>query len=236
VIPGTLLGALFLAACLVPGFVFLRVGERRRARAPRSSLIEAVELAGVGAAASLVSVTVVLSVGRTHDFLDASALANDAGTYLLEHAVRGPGSLLVSFALSCALAWLAARIVFATRQSVFEPGGSTWGRVFLEDRPRSDDLIYATLELTDGRRLRGYLHSFTSELEDSRELALRGPLQASTGAADPLEDMGGDFILIREDQIATITGVYVSLGEATGAANKADESAAPSAESSSAAY
>ena len=209
-IPGTLLGALFLAACLVPGFVFLRVGEAKRALPARSSLIEAVELAGVGAAVSLLSVMAILIAERPLDFLDTLALVDDPGRYLLLHPLRGLGPLLASFALSCLLAYLAALVFFARRQSVFEPAGSTWTRTFYENLPnRKSSQVFVTLEMTDGRRIGGYLDSFTFEHDDNRELALRAPLAAAVSASDPLKEMGGAFLIIREKQIATITGLYV---------------------------
>jgi hypothetical protein len=209
VIPGTLLGVLFLAACLVPGFVFLRIGERRRARLTRSPLIEAVELAGVGAAASLLSVMAVLSLGREWEFLDASALADDPGRYLLLHPFRGLGSMLGSFLLSSALAGIAAIVVFAKRQSVFDLSSSTWRQTFYEGRPNRDLEVFATIELTDGRRLAGYVDSFTVNLQENRELALRRPVIAAPDAAAQWQPMVGDFLIIRENQIATITGLYV---------------------------
>src|SRR4051794_22864526 len=100
-IPGTLLGALFLAACLVPGFVFLLEGQRRRPQRVRSAVIEVVELAGVGGAASLLAAIVVLGVGREIDLVDPSALADDAGRYVLLHPFHGLGSVAALLALSC---------------------------------------------------------------------------------------------------------------------------------------
>jgi hypothetical protein len=219
-IPGTLLGALFLAACLVPGFVFIRIGERRRARLARSSLVEAVELAGIGAATSLISVMAVLSLGRSWDVLDVAALAEDPGTYLLLHPVRGLGSILASFVLSSLLALAIALIVFAKRKSVFEPAGSTWGRVFFEDRPPAKPDVVVTVELIDGRRLAGRVGSFTAQLEESREIALIGPLAASPSATTPLTRMDGDFAVIREEHIATITGAYIDAKAVLAAAGR----------------
>ena len=199
------------------------MSETRRARAPRSTLLEAVELTGVGAAASLVAVTIVLIVVRETNIVDTSALADDPGRYLLEHPLRGLGSLLASFALSCLLTWLGAHSFFGlrrkiqsrrarsrpTRRVVFEPAGSTWENVFNEDRRDDDTDVVVTLELVDGRRLAGVVRSYTTQLEDNRELALAGPLCAAPNASAPLEPMGGQFLVVREDQIATITGVYV---------------------------
>ena len=103
-IPGTLLGALLLAAWLVPGFVFLRVGERRQSRLARSTLIEAVELACVGAVTSVIAVMVILILGRRFAFLDVVALSHNPGRYVLLHPAQALGSILATFLLSCLLA------------------------------------------------------------------------------------------------------------------------------------
>ncbi len=196
-----------MAACLVPGFVFLRVSEARNARPARSSLLEAVELAGIGAAASLISVTVVLAGARAWGILETTAFAAHPGTYLLQHPVRALGPALAVFHLSCLLAWFSALIAFAKQPRVFEPAGSTWARVFFKDRPPHATEVVVTVELRDGRRVAGRVHSYTAQLEDDRELALIGDLAAATGGA-PLTRMDGDFLLVRESQIATITGRY----------------------------
>jgi hypothetical protein len=209
VIPGTLLGALFLAACLVPGFVFLRVAEQRRGHLARSSLVEAVELAGVGAATSLIAAMVVLGVGRWWGVIKASSLARDPGTYLLLHPFRGLGSVLAMFILSCVAAWIAARAVFVRRESVFEPAGTAWGKVMWEDRPTPSHVVLATVELKDGRRVAGVVRSFTAELAANRELALTRPLGAQLDAGKPMLEIDDDFILLREEQIVSIAGRYI---------------------------
>jgi hypothetical protein len=205
-----LLGALFLAACLVPGFVFLRVSEVRNARPPRSALLEAVELAGVGAATSLIAVTIVLILGRELNLIDPTGFADDPGTYVIEHPLRALGSLLAVFLLSCLLSWLAALAVFAKRAAVFEPAGSTWARMFHEDKPQDDTEVIATVELIDGRRLAGRVRSYTAQLEDDREIALKGLLGAAPSNTAPLQAMSCDFIIVRESQVATIAGVYLT--------------------------
>jgi hypothetical protein len=208
-IPGTLLGALFLAACLVPGFVFLLVAERRRAQKARSTLIEVVELAGVGAVTSLIAAMLVLGFGRTLGLIDNHALARDPGAYVLLHPFRGLGSLAILFTLSCLVALVAALLVFAKDARAFDPGGSAWSQVFLDDRPKEATGIAVTVELCDQRRIMGRVRTFSSELEDSREIALTGPfrVQATPGAAFDLFD--GDFMLLREEHIVTITGNYI---------------------------
>jgi hypothetical protein len=210
VIPGTLLGALFLAACLVPGFIFLRIAEQRSKQASRSTLLEAVELAGVGAAASLSAATItLLVVTRWLDAVDASALADDPGRYLLLHPARGLGPMLASFALSCVLAWAAAQMVFVRHQSVFHPGGTSWIQALWEDRPSAEHVVLVTIELTDGRRVIGLVRSFTTEFVDNREITLGPPIGAQANPAAQMVQLDDDFLILREDEIASIVGRYI---------------------------
>ena len=209
-IPGTLLGALFLAACLVPGFVFLRYAEHRRAQLDRSSLLEAVELAGVGAATTLAATMIVLGAARWVDVIDTPAFIDDPGRYVLLHPFRSVGPLLVTFVLSSGLAHLLARAVFAKSESVFEPAGSAWARMIYDDRPTNDHHVILTVEMKDGRYLIGLVRTFTAELDGARELALTQPIGVAAGPGAPvirLDDR--DFMLIREEQIAHLAGTYV---------------------------
>jgi hypothetical protein len=153
---------------------------------------------------------VVLGVGREIGLFDAAALSRDPATYLILHPFRGLGSVVALFALSCGMALGAARAVFAKDPRVFDPGGSAWGRVLLEDRPRDRPEVAVAVELRDGRRIMGRVRTFSSELEDSRELALIGPLAAMAGASAPSTPMPGDFMLLREEQILSITGNYIA--------------------------
>jgi hypothetical protein len=209
VIPGTLVGALFLAACLVPGFIFLLIAERRRAQPSRSTLLEAVELAGVGAATSLAAATLVLLVFRWFDVVDLQALADEPGRYVLLQPARGLGTLLATFAASCGLAWLAAQIVFVRKETVFHPAGTAWAKVFWDDRPSSEHAVLVIVELIDGRRIIGPVSGFTSEMEENRELALRRPIAVRAGADAEIMVTDDDFLIIREDQIRSISGRYI---------------------------
>ena len=209
-IPGTLLGVLFLAGCLVPGFVFLRAAERRRAPLARSSLIEAVELATIGAATSLVAAMLVLGVGRSLHAIAPKALVRDSGTYFVLHPFRGLGSVLVTFLLSCLLAWLAALVAFAREPASFEPAGTTWLNV-IWGRLAPHDYVAVRVELTDGRRFVGKVLNFTAQFDASRELALGRPLGVQVRAGEPVQPIDADFILLREDKIAHIVGSYRDL-------------------------
>jgi len=218
VIPGTLLGALFLTACLVPGFVFLRVAERRRAHLARSPAVELIELAAVGAAASLAAAAGVLLVARWTGIFDAAAFGDDPGRYVLEHPLRGLGPIAGTLAASTGLAALAARLLHKG-PAAFDPAGSAWGRTLWDDRPSDRHVVRLIVELRDGRRVHGYMRAFTADLEDSRELALAKPLAAQAGPGARLEELDDDFLVLREDQIASLTGTYVLPGTAADTAD-----------------
>jgi uncharacterized protein DUF6338 len=210
VIPGTLLGALFLAACLVPGYIFLQCAERRRASLSRSTLLEAVGLTGVGAATSLVAVTIVLALARWSGVFDPSALADDPGRYVLLHPIRVLGPMLVAFAGSCGLAWIAAQVAYAGDPSVFRPGTTAWNQVLWGERTSVDDQVVLTIELTDGRRVAGILRNFSVELEDNREIAIAKPAWQATADAPLVASENADFLILREERIASITGRYIA--------------------------
>jgi hypothetical protein len=209
VIPGTLLGALFLAACLVPGFIFLRIAERRRAQPSRSNLLEAVELTGVGAATSLAAATLVLLGSRSLDLMNVSALLEDPGRYLLLHPARGLGPMLATFGLSCVLAWAAGQLLFVRRESVFHPGSTAWIEAMWDARPSAQHLVLVTIELIDGRRVAGLVRGFTTELEDNREITLHRPIGAQHDQRSEMVEINDDFLVLRENQIASIAGRYV---------------------------
>ncbi|MGH2942007.1 MAG: DUF6338 family protein [Solirubrobacteraceae bacterium] len=208
-IPGTLLGALFLAACLVPGFIFLQIAERRRAQPSRSNLLEAVELTGVGAATSLIAATLVLLGSRWLEVVDVSALLDDPGRYLLLHPARGLGPMLVTFGLSCVLAWAAGRLLFVRRESVFHPGSTAWIEAMWDARPSEGHFVLVTVELIDGRRVAGLVRGFTTELDDNREIALHRPIGAQANQNTKMVETGDDFLVLREKQIASIAGRYI---------------------------
>ncbi|MEJ7784256.1 MAG: DUF6338 family protein [Solirubrobacteraceae bacterium] len=208
-IPGTLLGALFLAACLVPGFIFQRAAERRRPQFARSALVEAVELAGTGAASSLFAATVVLLLASTGAVFDANALADDPGRYVLLHPLRVLGPVLVIFGASCGLAWGAALVLFRNSPSAFDPAGTVWSRTLMEKLPSSTHLVVATVELKDRRRVIGVVSAFSSEADTDRELALVRPLAAQPAAGELVVATDDDFVLLRESQIVSIVGRYV---------------------------
>src|SRR6266852_3591590 len=86
--------ALFALAALLPGWIFVRLAERRIPRPERSALAELVELAAVGFSTVAASVFVVASLSWTHipGLFNVRAWAILRGAYLGRHI----GSALLS--------------------------------------------------------------------------------------------------------------------------------------------
>ena len=207
-IPNTLLGLVLFAASLGPGYVYLRVAEKRAPRADRSALVEAVEMVTLGGLFSLLAALVVLVLGHTTHALDTTALGKHANEYFLHHPVRGLGSLMLLFLLSYGGAAVSASIANPQRDAVVRPGSNAWQEAFWRRRPTPNHIAIVTIELRDGRKATGILGGFTTELLDSRELALHSPIavQASPNAeAHETEDA---FMVIREADVLYVAGRY----------------------------
>lgn len=207
-IPSTILGLAFFAACLGPGYVFIRVAERREARPKRSDLLEAVEMVVVGSLTSLLCATIVLTAGARWNLVDTRALAESPGTYLLTAPVSGLGSLGALGILSYGLAWGVARFLARGKEAAFRPGGNSWEQVFWEDRPSARHVAIVTVELRDGRKVVGRLRSFTAESGDNRELALGWPIAVQATTSSHLVQTADAFLTVRERDILYISGRY----------------------------
>jgi Family of unknown function (DUF6338) len=80
VIPSTLLGLVAFAASLGPGYVDVRVSEKREPRHERTQLLEAAELIVIGGLASSLAALVVLSLAHAAHVVDVQRLSNDGWT------------------------------------------------------------------------------------------------------------------------------------------------------------
>jgi hypothetical protein len=208
VIPSNLVGLVLFAASLGPGYVYVRVAEKRKPRPDRSALVETVEMIAIGGMASTLAALIVLSVGDALDALDTGALANSAKDYLLAEPVRVLGSLVVLFALSYGGAAIAALLMHRRHRAVFKPGTNAWQEVFWWGRDSRTDVTLAHIELRDGRRIAGKLRTFTAESEDNREIALVSPIAAQTTRGGRMEHVADRFVVLREADILYITGGY----------------------------
>lgn len=203
-IPSTFLGLVLFVASLGPGFVFLATSERQRPRREQSQLAEAVQMAVIGAVASIVAALAVLSTR----ILDQDKLVEEKGQYLLLHSLRGLGALLLFLFIAYAGAWAAARLWCRGLPKAHHPAATGWQLAFAERRPNRHDVTILTVELADGRRVTGRLGDFTGTPSDDRELVLVSPVavQAAVGVAPVVLD--DNFVVLRENEIRAISGRY----------------------------
>ena len=208
-IPSNLVGLVLFAASLGPGYVYIRVAERRAPRAERSDLVEAVEMVAIGAFASLAAAMVVLLVGDVTGWLEPSRITRDAKAYLIVDPVRGLVALLAVFVIAYGLAYGAARLSHLRDPPAVAPGATGWYEAFWLERPADDHLTIVTVELRDRRRVTGRLTHFTIEHGGDRELVLGAPiLVRATGDSEPSRTRDA-FLVPRERDVAYIAGRYV---------------------------
>jgi hypothetical protein len=191
------------------------VAERRKPRAERSDLVEAVEMVAIGAFASLAAATVVLLIGDWTGWLEPSRIARDAGDYLVAHPLRGLGALLAVLALGYVLALGAAHLSHRKSPVAVAPGATAWYLAFWSTRarggvrPTAKHLAAVTVELRDNRRVVGMLASFTAEAADDRELVLAAPILTQVTRAHPLDRIDDAFLVLHERDMASISGRFI---------------------------
>jgi hypothetical protein len=210
VIPSTTLGLVVFLAALGPGYVYLRVAERRTARPERSGLVEAVELVVIGALASSLTLLVVVSIADTLNAIDVRSLSSAPRRYFDRHTLTVLWLLALALALAYVVAYVAARSMHRHRRPTIRPGGTSWQTAFDFGRPTKDHVVVVNLELRDHRLFAGILGGFTVDEQDNREIWLVAPLAVRKGPRAEAQVMVGDeFIIVRESDIVTVTGRYL---------------------------
>lgn len=207
-IPTTALGLAVFTAGLGPGYLFLRVEERRRPRPERSGLLEAIELLVIGSFASLTAALVTFGTANLLDTIDDKALAADGRKYVIGRSPESLAFVIVTLTLAYALAWVAARVVFWRTPPSIAPV-SAWHEV-LRDRPNS--VAYVTVGLDDGFALAGDVAAYTVDdrAADQRELVVESPEFRPVGASffSPAREQ---FVVIRGDRIRTLSVIHYQI-------------------------
>ena len=207
-IPATLLGLVLLAAALGPGYLYVRYASDRKPRRDQSQLQETIEMLIIGGLAAVLSAAVVLIVGEASDAIDTGAIADDPGRYLLTEPARSFGALFLFFGLSYVGVGLVAWIRFREEPKVSH--GSAWHGMFFDRLPdKRKHVPLLTVELRDGRKVTGAVHSFTREREDMRELVLIPPMRVQPSPtakmSEPLKD---HFLILKDEDVLYIAGRY----------------------------
>jgi hypothetical protein len=204
VIPSTLLGLVVFAASLGPGYIFVLIAERRHPRHERSQLLELAELVVIGALASTAAALVVLWFSDAKGWIDTARLAAEGGRYLIAEPHRGLGAFLAILVLSYVGAGGAARIIYRHKSELVR--ASMWHTVL--EQTTTENLAFATVELTDRRVISGYVHSYSVRPGAPEEtyLALQRPIFVGPAMAVDRELLRDDYLMIRGDKI-TYVGV-----------------------------
>lgn len=206
-IPDGLFALVLFAASLGPGYVYIRVAERRRPRAERSQLLELAELLVIGALTTTLVATLVVFVAREVGLIDAHGVRRDRLDYLLLHPLRGFVTLGAIFALSYAAAGLAALVLHRKEQPSQQPG-TVWREVLGQDKETHDAIT--TIELRDGRAVQGQLATYTLDSPaESRELALRAPMRQRRAKSAAVEAVPDDFLILREEDMLYVAVAYL---------------------------
>jgi hypothetical protein len=165
-------------------------------------------LAVIGAFASIISLLIVGGIVDWSGIANAHELVSHSHVYLGHHPLRILWIVAVSLALAYALAWGAALAIHPHKPSI-RPAGSAWAEAFVLKRPDGDG-VRLTAELHDGRKIEGTWGGMTAGADENRELYLRAPFRTSKGPSSPAAAMSADFVVLREADIAVISGEYVA--------------------------
>ena len=205
-IPDSVFGLLLLAASLGPGYMYVRIAERRNPRPNRSALLETAELITVGGSCSAVAFVVAAVLARWTDMVDLVALEQDAAVYTVAHPARVFLLLLVGLGGAYLLAWIAARAIYrGVPASLFHH--SVWHELL---RAQAGGRPYVTVELRDGRTVAGPVAYYTVQEAppDSRELVLIKPIRARAASGMPYVPVVDDRIALRASDITALSVQY----------------------------
>jgi Family of unknown function (DUF6338) len=184
-IPSTLLAAILFAASIGPGYVWIRVAERRAARPARTGLLEAAELIFVGSVASTVSFLVVIAIAAHYSWFDSNGFASQGHKYLLRHPSASLAIAVAGLTLAYTATWVVARIVHFRQLPTIGLGFSGWYRALT---PRQKDVrVWVTADLRDGSTITGWYYGTTvEEVEPEKRDLLLAALPATRPKPDPI--------------------------------------------------
>lgn len=156
----------------------------------------------------MVAAAIVLAIIDRTGCVDTTALRNNPAAYIFNEPVRVFGAALIFYGLAYFAAYLLAWFTFRDSTAAIEPGTTGWERAFWKNLPNKQTPVTLTIELKDGRRIAGGLNGFTVGSEERREIVLVQPLAGTMKRGGKGMPMTEDFVVLREDEIAVISGVY----------------------------
>lgn len=205
--PESVVGLLLLFAALAPGFVWVRVAERRTAQPERSTLLETAQLVSVGGLCSLASAALALWVASELGVIDVGAVQRQGATYALLHPLRAFVVLAAAAVVALLLAWVAARLAYSGERPSLHPG-TTWRQVLGAEKERA---AVATLGLRSGRIVQGVVIAYEiTEPTQPRDLAIGQPIVDVSPITGETSPIAGGALLLSEDEITWMSLEYAT--------------------------
>jgi hypothetical protein len=161
-------------------------------------------MAVYGALASVVSATSLIAAGQALGILATKSLIVGPQAYVSENPIGVGLGLIAYLAVSYALAWGAARLLYKSSTKSIIPGDSAWKRL---PEPTKNRGTYATVMLRDGMQFIGPVNSVSLDEFESREIELRRPIRYQEGFGLPLSDLDADILVLREAEVKYVYGV-----------------------------
>lgn len=182
--PPATLTALLLVLALVPGWFHLHLIERVRPASRATGLNQLLEVVAVGVATTGVSVAAtVLVPHRVVPFaLDINAWATTGNAYLRWHLQAAVWSLVLTFALALAMAYLLYRVRARGSLEEFKANDSVWMHA-IGQRPVGT-VPWITLGLSDDSVVEGSLLAY--DRRGRREARHRAQAPNLDHAAEPV--------------------------------------------------
>jgi hypothetical protein len=209
-------GTLLLFVLTVsPGFLYLTRLEAHALRPQRSHLLLAAELVTIGSAATFLVAALVTFLFDQFQPGFVSGWVARGHAYFIEHPLLiflwGASILVASHGVVFVGSLLRARQVARRKERpTYDPAGTVWDHVLGRSDMKHDVLL--TLNLADGRRLHGYLMTFSTGTHDERDLALQKPIWVEHPGREPEKAESTDALIVPKDQIKEIAVRYESLG------------------------
>jgi len=208
-ITSTVAGLLIFLAATGPGYVYVRIVERRRPYSERTPLRELAEIVVAGSIASLIGVVSALSLV---DF-KAIELAKAPGRYLLAHPGTARLALFIVLGVSYGIAVLVAILRPGKGARVYPD--SAWYGMLERELPENHG-IFVTVGVKERGAVSGGLAAFTSEPcpVDERELVIGRTANQPAKVRSPsgvVSDLQEGFVILRGADIEYVAGEYVAL-------------------------
>jgi hypothetical protein len=215
--PGSLLGVVFLAAAICPGYWWVRATEQRKPRQDRSPLLEAAELFSVGGLFSAIWIIAVFLIGDHFNWIDVPAIVRDSRAYVAAHPARAMLAAFLAVVGANVAAWGLARIWNWRRPANLRLGVSALHEMV--GHSPSQTRPYLTVDFVDGSSLAGWFMACTVQpaLPEEQEIVLAGtatvPIQVRTRAQRSYSPIKDQFVILNGASVRAIYGRYPLFGE-----------------------